>query len=171
MSSNNSSSANITDDSDRVPLPLSVLICIFVSSSLSIIGAVVIFITYCLVTVAKNQTRRLLVYLTITDLMTAVGNLVGASRYALRYETEYLINRHQMQNTCNTTTAVFEIQSFVTTFSSLSSFFWTSIIMLHILMTLITQREWSSLRNRVIYHLVSWGVPCKFVVMIGEKSK
>lgn len=104
---------------------------------------------------AKNQTRRLLVYLTIADLMTAVGNLVGASRYALRNETEYIINRH----TCNTTNEVCEVQSFITTFSSLSSFFWTSIIMVHILMTLITQREWSSLSNRVIYHFVSWGVP------------
>uniref|UniRef100_K1RDQ1 G-protein coupled receptors family 2 profile 2 domain-containing protein n=2 Tax=Magallana TaxID=2171616 RepID=K1RDQ1_MAGGI len=91
--------------------------------------------------------------------MTAVGNLIGASRYALRNETEYLTSRHQMQNTCITTNAVCEVQSFVTTFSSLSSFFWTSIIMVHIMMTLITQREWSNLRNRVIYHCVSWGVP------------
>lgn len=166
MSSNNSSSVNITV-SDRVSLPQSVLICTFVSSSLSIIGAVVIFITYCLVTVAKNQTRRLLVYLTIADLMTAVGNLIGASRYALRNETEYLTSRHQMQNTCISTNAVCEVQSFVTTFSSLSSFFWTSIIMIHIMMTLITQREWSTLRNRVIYHCVSWGVPRKFVLLSG----
>lgn len=154
--------------SDRVSLlPQSVLICTFVSSFLSIIGAVVIFITYGLVTVAKNQTRRLLVYLTIADLMTAVGNLVGALRYVLRNETEYLTIRHQIQNTCIKTDAVCEVQSFVTTFSSLSSFFWTSIIMIHIMMTLITQREWSTLRNRVIYHCVSWGVPRKFVLLSG----
>ncbi|XP_034337932.2 G-protein coupled receptor 157-like isoform X3 [Magallana gigas] len=155
MSSNNSNDTTPTSQ-----LPPSVLICTFVSSLLSIVGAVVIFITYSLVTVARNQTRRLLVYLTIADLMTAVGNLVGASRYVYIYviknETEYLFNR-QMQNV--TTDAVCDVQSFVTTFSSLSSFFWTSIIMIHILMTLITQREWSSLRNRVIYHFVSWGVP------------
>ena len=161
MFSNSSNSTNSTTPSSQ--LPPSVLICTFVSSSLSIVGAVVIFITYSLVTVARNQTRRLLVYLTIADLMTAVGNLVGASRYALRNETEYLTIRNQMQNTCFKTDAVCEVQSFVTTFSSLSSFFWTSIIMVHILMTLLTQREWSSFRNRVIYHFVSWGVPRKFV--------
>ena len=159
MSSHNSSSENLTS-SDPISLPPLILGLSFLSCCLSIIGAVVIFATYCLVAVAKNQTRQLLVYLTIADLMTAVGNLIGVVRYALREETEYILE----QNNCTVTDSVCFVQSAVTTFSTLASFFWTSIIMIHILMTLITQQEWSKLVNRVIYNIVAWGVPCKLTI-------
>ncbi|XP_022286112.2 G-protein coupled receptor 157-like [Crassostrea virginica] len=158
MSSHNSSSENLTS-SDPISLPPLILGLSFLSCCLSIIGAVVIFATYCLVAVAKNQTRQLLVYLTIADLMTAVGNLIGVVRYALREETEYILEQKEMKYNCTVTDSVCFVQSAVTTFSTLASFFWTSIIMIHILMTLITQQEWSKLVNRVIYNIVAWGVP------------
>ncbi|XP_062594281.1 G-protein coupled receptor 157-like [Saccostrea cucullata] len=159
MSGNNSSRWSNETDLIPVSLPGSVLICTIVSSSLSIFGAVLIFVTYCIVTVAKNQTRRLLVYLTIADLLTAVGNLMGAVRYTLRDESEYINKRDQMAVNCTNTDQICVIQSSITTFSSLASFFWTNIIMVHILMTLISQREWSRFFIKVLYHLVSWGVP------------
>ena len=161
--SSNSSNENLTS-SVPISLPTVIVGLSFLSCCLSIIGAVVIFATYCLVNVAKNQTRRFLVYLTIADLMTAVGNLIGVVRYALREETEYILERKEMKYNCTTTNSVCFVQSAVTTFSTLASFFWTSIIMIHILMTLITQQEWSKLANRVIYHIVSWGVPCKLTI-------
>ena len=161
--SSNSSCENLTN-SDPISLPPFILGLSFLSCCLSIIGAVVIFATYCLVAVAKNQTRQLLVYLTIADLMTAVGNLIGVVRYALRQETEYIVELEEMKFNCTVTNSVCFVQSAVTTFSTLASFFWTSIIMIHILMTLITQQEWSKLANRVIYHIVSWGVPCKLTI-------
>jgi hypothetical protein len=162
MSANNSSDWRNQTVPYPASLPLSVLLCTIVSSSLSIIGAVVIFVTYCIVTVAKNQTRRLLVYLTIADFLIAGGNLVGALRYALRDESSYMNNVYNRSMDCaRWDDQICVIQSCVTTFASLASFFWTNIIMIHILMTLISQREWSNLRKKVIYHLVAWGLPCK----------
>lgn len=163
MSANHSSDWSNQTDSYPSNLPPTVLLCTLVSSSLSVIGAVVIFVTYCIVTVAKNQTRRLLVYLTIADLLNAVGNLVGALHYALRDESSYMNKLHNMSLDCHLRDdQICVIQSCVTTFASLASFFWTNIIMIHILMTLISQREWSNLLNKVTYHLVAWGVPCKY---------
>nr|XP_022343780.1 G-protein coupled receptor 157-like [Crassostrea virginica] len=158
MSSNNSSSENMTS-SDPLSLSPFILGLSSLSCCLSIIGAMIIFATYYLVAVAKNQTRRLLLYLTIADLMTAVGNLIGIVRYVLREETEYIVEREEMKYNCTTTDTVCVLQSVVTTFSNLASFFWTTIIMIHILMTLFTQQEWSKFANRVIYHIVAWGVP------------
>ena len=163
MSSNNSSSENLTN-SDPLSLSPFILGLSSLSCCLSIIGAMIIFATYYLVQVAKNQTRRLLVYLTIADLMTAVGNLIGVVRYVLREETEYIVEREEMKYNCTTTDTVCVLQSAVTTFSNLASFCWTTIIMIHILMTLFTQQEWSKFANRVIYHSVAWGVPCKLII-------
>ena len=170
MSSNNSSSENLTSSN---PLSLSPFILGLSSLSccLSIIGAIVIFATYYLVEVAKNQTRRLLVYLTMADLMTAVGNLIGVVRYVLREETEYIVERKEMGYNCTTTNCVCFLQSVVTTFSNLASFCWTTIIMIHILMTLVTQQEWSKLVNRIIYHIVAWGVPCKLTITCDSFDK
>ncbi|XP_062594340.1 G-protein coupled receptor 157-like [Saccostrea cucullata] len=74
-----------------VYLPSSVLICTYVSCSLSILGAIIIFVTYCTVQEAKNQTRRLLIYLTIADfkftipvvitLVAAFKNVLGEDQY------------------------------------------------------------------------------------------
>lgn len=167
MSANNSSDWKNQTDSYQRSLPPTVLLCTFVSSSLSVIGAVVIFVTYCIVTVAKNQTRRLLVYLTIADLLNAVGNLVGALHYAVRDESTYMNKLYNMSLDCDLRDdQICIMQSCVSTFASLASFFWVNIIMIHILMTLIHQREWSNLRNKVIYHLIAWGVPCKYTKYI-----
>ncbi|XP_061163057.1 G-protein coupled receptor 157-like [Saccostrea echinata] len=140
-------------------LPSAVVVLTMVSCLFSVAGAVVIFVAYYAVEEARNQTRRLLVYITIADLLTCLGNLIGSIRYFHRDEDDYVNRAENMALDCSNTDSVCVIQSFVTTFSTLASFFWTCIIMLHILMTLYTRTEWTGFYKRVIFHIISWGVP------------
>ncbi|KAK3104463.1 hypothetical protein FSP39_002549 [Pinctada imbricata] len=137
-------------------LPTSVLICTGVASSLSILGAVLIFVTYCTVESARNQTRRLLIYLTISDFLISAGNLLGTIRYALRFNKE-ITDRDIVRN-CRHSDEICVIQSCVTTFASLASFGWTVVIGVHLLTSLVYQRSMGK-KPRIISHLICWGVP------------
>lgn len=153
---------NTTSSFNDIELPTSILVCTYVSCSLSICGAITIFVTYCTVPQAKNQTRRLLLYLTIADLMSSSGNLMGAIRYSVKHRHHRLLTDEDILEHCHHPGNICTVQSLITTFSSLASFSWTIIIGLHILLTLVYQSEWCMTTiSKVLAHCVSWGLPCK----------
>lgn len=158
---------NITSSFNDIELPTSVLVCTYVSCSVSICGAITIFVTYCTVPQAKNQTRRLLLYLTIADLLTSSGNLLGAIRYSVRHRHHPLLTDEEILEHCRHPGNICTVQSLITTFSSLASFSWTIIIGLHILLTLVYQSEWCmTTLSKVLAHCVSWGLPF-IITMVG----
>lgn len=158
---------NITSSFNDIELPTSILVCTYVSCSLSICGAITIFVTYCTVPQAKNQTRRLLLYLTIADLLTSSGNLLGAIRYSVKHRHHRLLTDEDILEHCHHPGNICTVQSLITTFSSLASFSWTIIIGLHILLTLVYQSEWCMTTiSKVLAHCVSWGLPF-IITMVG----
>ncbi|XP_056005991.1 G-protein coupled receptor 157-like [Ostrea edulis] len=171
MCSNESAWTNLTSSMDNKRLPDSVLICTFVSSSLSIIGAIVIFVTYCTIPEAKNQTRRLLIYLTIADLLTSSGNLLGAIRYSYTHRNQGLITEEHIIWHCHHPDDICAAQSLINTFSALASFSWTIIIGLHILLALVYQSEWCfTTMPKVLAHSVSWGIPLVITLTAAFKN-
>ncbi|KAH3832705.1 G-protein coupled receptor 157-like [Dreissena polymorpha] len=149
------------------------------SSVLSIAGAIIIFATYRFVPKEYNFTRKLLVYLTIADFITAVGNLVGVSRYVYVYWAK--THNRNCTHSINVTDPIPEnslqdlcrVQSFFTTASNLASFLWTFVIAFHLWATVILKITLTSRRiAHVIYHVVCWGIPiaivCTVVPYLGE---
>jgi hypothetical protein len=148
---------------DNKRLPDSVLICTIVSSCLSIIEANIIFVIYCTIPEAKNQTRCLLIYLTIADLLTSAGNLLGAIRYSYMYRNHQFITADFIFKHCHHPDDVCAVQSLINTFSTLASFSWTIIIGIHILLALVYQSDWCfTTMPKVLAHSLSWGIPSKF---------
>jgi len=113
-----------------------ILICI--SCCLSLVGSSVIILSYVLWEDVRSPLRRLLVFLSITDFLTAGGNLVGV--------------------VSESSDAVCEAQSFVTTGTSVASFFWTMSIAIYLYLV-ISKRHTLALKLIPLFHLVSWGVP------------
>ncbi|CAG2224697.1 unnamed protein product [Mytilus edulis] len=74
------------DPYDTLPLVLTLI-----SAPLSIVGALFIFITFSLVDEARNETRKLLVCLTISDFIMAISSTVGNVRYAVKYGKSEII--------------------------------------------------------------------------------
>lgn len=145
---------NVTTAFCKTVIPYYTLSLTILSCLLSVFGSVVIIITYINIPRIQNFTRKLLLSLTVADLFTAVGNSMGSIRYlALRSEVDGCELVLQSDNTC-------VIQSFITTFSSMASFFWTSVIAFHIYMQI--KNGSSRLRTGLMligYQVLCWGIP------------
>ena len=130
------------------------------SSTLSLIGGLFIVVTYILLPDIRNFTRQLVVCLTIADLLTASGILMSAIRY-FNMHSDVIINEEVEDGLC-------KAQSFLTTFSSLVSFFLTSFIAIYLCDTIVERKDRFTNRRRqwlIIFNLISWGLPGKVTVM------
>ena len=114
-----------------------------ISTSLSIVGCIIIFIAHNQWKDARSSSRNILLYITIADLFTAMGYLFGV------YSTS--------QSGC-----VF--QSFVTTASSMMSFFWTSCMALYLYAVLIKINNELGRRIVFSFHCISWAFPLLIVL-------
>ncbi|XP_028413188.1 G-protein coupled receptor 157-like [Dendronephthya gigantea] len=109
-----------------------------ISTSLSILGCIVIFIAHRFWKDLHSNSRNILLYITIADLFTAMG---------------YLFN---LQSTWKDS-CVF--QSFITTTSSMMSFFWTSCMALYLHVVSINANYELGKRIIFAFHCIAWPVP------------
>lgn len=151
---NITTAANTTHAICRTMVPTYTILFTLLSCFLSIFGSFVIIITYINLPVIQNFARKLLLSLTVADLLTAFGNSIGSIRYLVLKskggDCELLL----------ASDSVCVVQSFITTYSSMASFFWTSIIAFHIYMQIIHRS--SGMRTGLMligYQVLCWGVP------------
>lgn len=153
---------NITEAQNKTAYtyPLITLVLSITSSSVSILGGTVIILTYITLPEIRNFTRKLVVSLTVADLLTAIGIWVSVIRY-FNLHGEFVRNHHMEDTLC-------KIQSFLTTLSSLVSFFLTSIIAVYIFDTVIHQKDRLNKRRWLIaFNLVSWVIPGMYYSIHG----
>ena len=141
---------NITNTSAHA-YAVDVLILSATSCSLSIFGGIVILASCLFIPEIRNFTRKLVVCLTVADLITASAYLVYVVRYVNLYNENY-----------NEEAVLCTVQSFFTTYSSLVSFFLTSFIAVYIYDTVVTRTDRLGVaRWMVIFNCISWIVPGK----------
>lgn len=141
------------------------------SSCLSILGALLIFVTFFTIREIQNFTRKLLVYLTFADLLTAIGNLVAVVRYAHIHGDDDIVKENctsvettELENICVG-------QSFLTTFSNLSSFLWTVIIAIYLWSSVVLKtRKTEVYHMHVLYHVIAWIIPFIIVLILLHKD-
>ena len=144
------------------------------SSSASIIGCFLIIITYVCWKDFRTTARSILMFISIADLLTATGYVVGSAIYL---HFEIYKTRKLNKNTCDLTsnqsasyTQACEWQSFVTTTSSIASFFWTTILAFYLYMTIVYKMYRCVRRLMPLIHLVSWGVPLVLCIVAMTRS-
>ncbi|KAL3887314.1 hypothetical protein ACJMK2_027256 [Sinanodonta woodiana] len=130
--------------------------CTIAFSSLSIFGGFVIFWTYWLIPSVRNFTRKLLLYLTLADILNASGTLFGTINFLSNNSTENVVCK---------------AQAYITTFAAMASFFWTLVITAHLMVAI----QFQSNRTRsailqVLYHAVCWGIPGIIIVVAGSEN-
>ena len=114
------------------------------SASLSLLGGLTLLVTYFRISEFQTSVHRLLVFLTIADILTAFGYILGT--------TYYLLLDPKKKNLSD---PVCVAQSFITTFSSLASFAWTSVIAVHLYLLIRIKKNFQ--RSRIInflYHFI-----------------
>ena len=120
------------------------------SCILSIVGGLVILFTYVILPEIQNFTRKLIVFLTLADLMTSSGILLSATNYISK------------RSDSNTSWYVCRIQSTLTTYSSMVSFFFTSIIAIYLADTITNKHCRLATSNWLkVFNALSWGIPGK----------
>lgn len=127
-----------------------------VSASMSLCGGFALLITYNKMPSFQTPVRKLLVFLTIADIFTAFGYIIGTINF-------FRLENHKK----NETDPMCEAQSFITTFSSLSSFAWTSVIAIHLYLLIRTQRDFErNSRLKFLYHIIGWILPGKLFIIL-----
>ena len=127
------------------------------SSSLSCIGASSIIITYLLFRELKTGLRSIITYLSIADFITAFGFIIGGVNYLVHYDKKD-------QKTCYRFEIICSLQSFITTWSQLSSYMWTCILAFYLFGTIVVNKN--QLVNKLIpvFHVAAWGLPIAIVM-------
>ncbi|XP_064643244.1 G-protein coupled receptor 157-like [Lineus longissimus] len=137
------------------PVPLYILIVTAISCVLSLFGSFAIFWTFFKFQTLRTTSRKLLLYLTIADFFTAAGYLMGV----IRYWVDYTSGSGAKEDQCPKADAVCVAQSYITTCSSLCSFFWMIVISAYFIIAVVKQDVEAANRMMVPSHVICWGLP------------
>ena len=131
------------------------------SCFLSILGGLLIIATFLAIPEIRNFTRKLMVCLTIADLLTATGYSVSIVRnFGEHFTANNGNGTHGNIPYGNDTLCT--IQGTLTTFSSLASFFLTSITAIYIFDTVIHRQDRVGMNAwLLVINMLSWGLPGK----------
>ena len=133
-----------------------------VACVLSIIGSILIILSYILWKDVRKSTARAIVFcLAICDLMSASGYLFAPIIFYVNYNASQTAEK----NRTPIPIAACKFQSFWTTFFVLASFFWTSYLALYFVITLVLQKTQWSKKLMIFFILTSWTIP--FVICIS----
>ena len=122
------------------------------SSSLSCFGAASIIITYLLFKELRTTTRSIITFLAIADLGTASGYVVGGINYLVYY------TKHG-EDDCSRFQIVCAIQSYVTTWSQLSSYMWNCFLALFLYIMIVYSKHKLSNCLITVFHVIAWMLP------------
>lgn len=137
------------------------------SSSASVVGCLLIIVTYWCWRDLRTTSRTILLYIAIADLATALGYIFGSSTYL--HCKFYNVSRSHcndgfsglgIENQCKAGIyyQMCKWQSFVTTWSSVSSFFWTTVLAFYLYMTIVHKLYKFVRKIMPLFHVLSWGV-------------
>lgn len=115
------------------------------SCVLSILGSLLIIITYIVWRDLRTKARQIVVFLSVADFLTAVGYLYGSIQLFTDSSWDCIA------------------QSAVTTFANISSFLWTISIAIYIYMLIVKSDQNYGGQLMIGFHIINWGVPLVIV--------
>ena len=127
--------------------------CSIVSCSFSVLGSLLIFLTYFLLKDIRNTAQKIITLLAVADLFTASGYLLAGWNFLTHFEET------DSSKCLNVFQPVCAIQSYITTWSSLCSFSWTCALALHFYLVLSPSKKHLPPKILVYENIVAWVVP------------
>ena len=144
----------VSFDIGRTPTYFSIVSC-----SLSVLGSGLIVLAYLCLREIRKGAQKVITLLAIADFFTAFGYLIGAGNFLTHYrETEH--------DACEVFEVICEIQSFITTWSSLCSFAWTSFLALYFYLLVVRNKHALAIKLLPWQNIVAWGIPLVIVLPI-----
>lgn len=126
---------------------------ILISCVLSFLGSTLIICTYVIWTDLRTKPRKLLVYLSVADLLSAISYSYGVGKIFKS----------------NTWDCV--LQGAISTFANTSSFFWTVAIAVYLYIFIVRSNQQLADSLVLWFHIISWGVPLGITVAAVSLQK
>lgn len=101
----------------------------------------------------RTGSRSVITFLAIADFFTAFGYIVGSTNYAIH------LNQPPATPQCVNFSIICTIQSYITSWSSISSFLWTSALALYLYLTVVQSKIFLASKLIPYFHVVCWGFP------------
>ena len=135
----------VSFDIGRVPNYLNLA-----SSSLSCLGSILIVFTYCVLRDQKTTAQTIVTLLAIADFFTAFSYILGSLNFNAAFDSKD-------STRCAVFTSICEIQSFITTWSTMSSYCWTCILAFYYFLYLVYPKK-RRLASRLLplYNVIAW---------------
>ncbi len=153
------------DRTQPLNLPLTATYLSLASCSLSVLGSLLIVFSYWRWREMRTGSRSILTFLAIADFFTAAGYIIAGSNYKYYYgQPEASVECVRFQQIC-------EMQSFITTWSSMSSFAWTAYLAIYLYLTIVRGRTQLANRMTPFVHVVAWLFPYVIVYSLLAKRR
>ncbi|XP_076131789.1 G-protein coupled receptor 157 [Alosa pseudoharengus] len=133
-------------DGNRTEVFVYEQVVILMSCALSFLGSLLIILTYIIWADLRTTPRKLLVFLSIADLLSAVSYSYGVWTI---FDGDSLA--------CT-------VQGAISTFANTSSFFWTVAIAIYLYIFIVKSSQRLADSLVLYFHLISWGVPLGITV-------
>ena len=150
---------------DSFSIPLSIISC-----SLSCLASIAIVITFLLWKDIRSGLRWVITYLAIADFFTAASYLLDSFN-KIAFTTYSQHGAAAAAAACKRFDSVCQIQSFMSSWSSMSSFIWTTVLAFYLYWTIVKKEVRSINRLFPLYHLLAWGLPMVIVLPLLVTSK
>lgn len=134
------------------------------SSSLSCLGSILILITYFALKDMRTGAQKVITLLAIADFFTAFGYIIGSSNFLIHFNDE-------STQECVVFTYICEIQSFITTWSTMSSYCWTCILAFYFFLVLVFRRAQLAAKLIPLYNIIAWLGPLLIVIPLLVAGK
>lgn len=125
---------------------------VLISCALSFLGSLLIILTYVIWTDLRTTPRKLLVFLSLADLLSAISYSYGVWKVF----TEDSLD-------CT-------VQGAISTFANTSSFFWTVAIAIYLYIFLVKSSQRLADSLVLYFHLVRWGLMYIFLFLDRARS-
>ena len=147
------SSGLVSFDVGRVPSYLSLT-----SSSLSCTGSLLILLAYFTLKDIRTGAQKVITLLAIADFFTAFGYIIGSVNFLTHF------NHTAGSESCKVFTEICEVQSFVTTWSTMCSYCWTCFLAFYFFLVLVFNKATLAAKLIPLYNIVSWLGPLLVVL-------
>lgn len=145
---------------DNVPVYISMVSCVF-----SCLGSILIITTFICWKDIRSGSRWIITYLSVADFFTAASYLAGSINL-LVFRVADKVHGQTATVACINFDAVCRIQSFFSSWSSMSSFLWTLVLAFYLFWTIVKREVRTVNRLFPFYHLLAWGLPMPIILSL-----
>ena len=134
------------------------------SSSLSCLGSALILLTYCLLRDMRTGAQRVITLLAIADFFTAFGYIIGSTNFLVHFNVQDTQRCQVFENLC-------VIQSFITTWSTMSSYCWTCILAFYFSLVIVFDKSQLAVNLIPLYNIIAWAGPLTIMLPLLALGK